>query len=429
MSRHRLLNSKPVKESGPVIYWMSRDQRVQDNWAMTIAQQEAQLRKQPLIVAFCLQQEFLGAHSTQFDFMLSGLQQVEAELQSLGITFARLSGSPATRITRLADDVGASLVITDFSPLRIGRKWRDDLAKNLIVSLWEVDAHNIVPIWQASSKQEIGARALRPKILKLLDECLISIPKVVNHPYLAKELPAEWNYPPVINKNSGAARGLAVAHDFFKHKLDSYNDNRNDPTLDGTSNLSAYLHFGQIGAQKLAKDLYNGSLTLFLEQLIVRRELADNFCYYNPKYDLFEGFPLWAQKTLNNHRSDKRDYIYNLQEWEEAATHDPLWNAAQRELLTTGKMHNYMRMYWAKKILEWSNSPEEALEIAIYLNDKYQLDGRDPNGYTGIAWAIGGVHDRPWFERPVYGQIRYMNSNGAKSKFDVESYISKFRGT
>ena len=161
----------------------------------------------------------------------------------------------------------------------------------------------------------------------------------------------------------------------------------------------------------------------FLEEMIIRRELSDNFCEYEPEYDQFEGFHAWSQKTLNEHRNDEREYIYPLGQFEAAETHDDLWNAAQNEMKITGKMHGYMRMYWAKKILEWTPSPEIAQQIAIDLNDKYELDGRDPNGYTGIAWSIGGIHDRAWFERPIFGKIRYMNYNGCKSKFDVMKYI------
>ncbi len=157
----------------------------------------------------------------------------------------------------------------------------------------------------------------------------------------------------------------------------------------------------------------------------MRRELADNFCFYNEHYDNFKGFPDWAKKTLNEHRHDRREYLYSLEQLETAQTHDDLWNAAQKEMMKTGKMHGYMRMYWAKKILEWTETPEEALKIAICLNDKYELDGRDPNGYVGVAWSIGGVHDRAWFPRPIFGKVRYMSYRGAQSKFDVKAYIKK----
>jgi deoxyribodipyrimidine photo-lyase len=242
-----------------------------------------------------------------------------------------------------------------------------------------------------------------------------------------------------INKNvrevdwikSGESGALKYFKHFLKNKLNKYDALRNDPTKDGQSNLSPFLHFGQISAQRVAIEVEKfpadpESKKSFLEELIVRRELSDNFCYYNKNYDLFDGFHQWAKTTLNEHRRDEREFIYSLRKFEDAKTHDDLWNAAQTEMVKTGKMHGYMRMYWAKKILEWTKSPEDALKISIYLNDKYELDGRDPNGYVGIAWSIGGIHDRAWFERPVYGKVRYMNRNGADKKFAVNSYIKKF---
>ncbi len=217
---------------------------------------------------------------------------------------------------------------------------------------------------------------------------------------------------------------------FIENKFYKYAGDRNDPVKDAQSNLSPYFHFGMLAPQRAALVVENltknsESKEAFLEELIIRRELSDNYCYYNSNYDSFDGFRVWAKATLNSHRKDEREYIYWKEEFEEAETHDPLWNASQMELINTGKMHGYMRMYWAKKILEWSKSPEEALTCAIYLNDKYELDGRDPNGYTGCAWSIGGVHDRAWFERPIFGKIRFMNFNGAKRKFDVDAYIRK----
>jgi len=223
---------------------------------------------------------------------------------------------------------------------------------------------------------------------------------------------------------------LKHMRNFIANKLKDYDLNRNDPILNGQSNLSPYLHFGQISAQRVALEIINQpidetSKNSFLEELIVRRELSDNFCHYNLNYDTTEAFPAWAKKSLENHIYDKREYIYTLEQFANALTHDDLWNAAQLEMVKYGKINGYLRMYWAKKILEWTESPEKAIEIAISLNDKYQLDGRDPNGYTGIAWSIGGLHDRPWNERPVFGKIRYMNYNGCKRKFNVAKYIEK----
>jgi len=215
---------------------------------------------------------------------------------------------------------------------------------------------------------------------------------------------------------------------FLEHKLAGYERDRNDPNKDGQSGLSPYLHFGQISAQRIALEVLKSMKDAgsFLEELIVRKELSDNYCYYNQHYDDMQGFPAWAKTSLSEHEKDRREYLYTLQELELARTHDDLWNAAQQEMLQTGKMHGYMRMYWAKKILEWTESPAAAQAAAIHQNDRYELDGRDPSGYTGIAWSLGGVHDRAWKERAIFGKVRYMSYNGAKSKFDVKTYISKW---
>ncbi|KAG6510082.1 hypothetical protein ZIOFF_024138 [Zingiber officinale] len=218
---------------------------------------------------------------------------------------------------------------------------------------------------------------------------------------------------------------------FLTKRLKSYDSDRNDPVKPrALSGLSPYLHFGHISAQRCAleaRKLRNScpkSVDAFLEELIVRRELADNFCYYQPHYDSLQGAWEWARKSLMGHAKDKREHVYSREQLEKAQTADPLWNASQLEMVHCGKMHGYMRMYWAKKILEWTNRPEEALSIAIYLNDKYELDGRDPNGYVGCMWSICGVHDQGWKERPVFGKIRYMNYAGCKRKFNVEGYIA-----
>jgi deoxyribodipyrimidine photo-lyase len=300
-----------------------------------------------------------------------------------------------------------------------------------------------VPCFYVSQKQEFGAYTIRPKIHKHLLEFLDEFPKLkkMKTSSLLSSNKIEWekvfaslnvdeNVKPVSWLKPGEKAAHKTLKEFIENKLDKYVELRNDPNADVLSNLSPYLHFGQISAQRIAlivSGLGNHpSAESFLEELIVRRELSDNFCYYNSDYDSFKGFPEWAKKTLSAHKKDEREFIYSLKKFEEAKTHEDLWNAAQMQLVSTGKLHGYMRMYWAKKILEWSKSPEEALKISIYLNDKYELDGRDPNGYTGCAWAIGGVHDRAWAERPVYGKIRYMNRNGSKRKFDIVKYIKTF---
>lgn len=436
------LNNNPAGD-GPVVYWMSRDQRVHDNWALLFAQELAEERGQELLVVFCLVPNFLEATIRHYGFMLKGLTEVEAELQKYIIPFHLLLGDPSKEIVAFAKKVRAGAVVTDFDPLRIKRKWQEEVARSLSCALYEVDAHNIVPCRVASPKQEFGAYTLRPKIHKVLGEYLTHIPSLkkqkegvsvypkVDWDKARRSLHVDMSVPEVDWCKSGEKAARRALQKFIHERLNTYNERRNDPTKDGQSGLSPYLHFGHISAQRVALEVKTSgqnytSVSAFLEELIIRRELSDNFCHYNPDYDSIDGFPTWAQKTLHEHAKDKREYVYSLSVFEHAKTHDPLWNAAQLEMVTTGKMHGYMRMYWAKKILEWTQNPENALRIAIYLNDKYELDGRDPNGYVGVAWSIGGVHDRAWFDRPVFGKIRYMSYNGCRSKFDIEAYITKY---
>ena len=433
------------KKAGPVVYRMSRDQRVRDNWALLFAQELALQEKVPLSVVFYLAPTFLDATMRQYGFMLKGLREVEKNLAEKNIPFFLLTGSPASEIPRFGRKYALGGLVADFDPLSIKEEWKEAVAKAIDIPFYEVDARNTVPCWIASPKQEYGAYTLRPKIKRALPEFLEDFPRLGKHPISWKEKPGKIDWSEV-KKTLRVDRTVSeidwvmpgekavqkVLREFIAKKLGSYQEGRNDPTEDAQSNLSAYLHFGHISAQRIAlevakHDADKESREAFLEELIVRRELSDNYCFYNDQYDHFEGFPDWAKKTLNDHRKDRRTYIYSLEAFEHANTHDELWNAAQREMTRNGKMHGYMRMYWGKKILEWTESPEEALRIAIYLNDRYELDGRDTNGYTGIAWCIGGVHDRAWPGRPIFGKIRYMSYGGCKSKFDVMAYIERNR--
>jgi deoxyribodipyrimidine photo-lyase len=429
------------KEKGPVLYWMSRDQRVNDNWALLFARKLAMENKSPLVVVFCLVPKFLGATIRQYGFMLRGLEEVEQSLRKKNIPFYLLTGDPSKEIGGYAVKMKASALVTDFSPLRIKKTWNNGTAKRIDIPFYEVDAHNIVPCWTASPKQEYAAYTFRPKIHRVLPEFLQDFPRINKHPFTLnmkvpdivwKKLPSFLKIDNRVKEVSWLKPGEKAAkkalRTFLRHRLSSYDTLRNDPTKEGQSDLSPYLHFGHISAQRVALEIQKQGMSkkdeeAFLEELIVRRELSDNFCYYNAHYDSFEGFPAWAQESLKKHLKDRRPYLYKLSQFEEAVTHDPLWNAAQKEIVTRGKMHGYMRMYWAKKILEWSKSPEEALKIAIYLNDRYELDGRDPNGYVGAAWSIGGVHDRAWNERPIFGKVRYMSYGGCKFQFLAESEI------
>lgn len=438
--RVRILK-KGVIRAGPVVYWMSRDQRVNDNWSLLFAQELAIKQKVPLAVVFCLVPSFLGATIRQYGFMIKGLQDIEKNLLKKHIPFFLLTGSPEDEIYGFIKRYKVSVLITDFNPLRIKRKWEDSLTEKIDIPFYQVDTHNIVPCWIASSKQEFSAHTFRPKIHKALQEFLEDYPELkknsipwkgtldkIDWSKCLKTLEIDFSIPEVDWIKPGEKAARKVLADFIVNKLSEYDRMRNDPNSDRQSNLSAYLHFGQISAQRVAIDVLKThfnkkSREALLEELIVRRELSDNFCFYNMNYDKFEGFPDWAEKTLNEHRKDKRKYLYTPEQLENARTHDDLWNAAQMEMVNRGKMHGYMRMYWAKKILKWTESPEMALQIAIYLNDRYELDGRDPNGYVGIAWSIGGVHDRAWNERPIFGKIRFMSYNGCKAKFDVNQYI------
>ncbi len=457
--RTRILNNFEAG-SGVVVYWMNRDQRVRDNWALVYAQKLARAHQQELVVVFTLRKNFAFATERMLGFMLSGLEQVEAGLATLGIPFVLLQGEPVKELQKFLKHIRAGAVVTDFNPLRYKQNWNKQLAVNLQIPFYEVDAHNIVPAWIASQKQEYGAYTLRPKLHKLLPEFLEEYPNIGSSKYkvvssklngrsvdwgkVRKSIKSDKSVREVDWAKPGEAAGLKALKKFISHRLDEYADKRNDPSLDGQSGLSPYLHFGQLSAQRVALEVLksvkasiqdvldkhkNGSsgqassVSALLEELIVRRELSDNFCLYNKDYDKTDGFPAWAKRTLEKHGRDPREYTYTQDKLVAAKTHDELWNAAQMQMVKTGKMHGYMRMYWAKKILEWSRNPKLAMKTAIYLNDKYSLDGRDPNGYTGIAWSIGGVHDRAWFERPIFGLIRYMSYSGAKSKFDVGKYV------
>lgn len=430
--------------TGPVVYWMSRDQRAYDNWALLFAQQLALRRQAPLGVAFTLSPSFLGATIRHYAFMLRGLAETETLLCSLNIPLFLLRGSPPDQIIRFVAEKKVCELVTDFDPLRIKQSWKDRVAEAIPIPFHEVDAHNVVPCRAASDHQEHAARTIRPKLMRLLPRFLVPFPERSPHPVpwpsppppvewerIEKELAVDRTVCPV-STLPGSSAGMDRLARFIREGLPDYPNRRNDPLADGQSGLSPWLHFGQISPQRVALEVMGSSAPqhakdAFLEELIVRRELSDNYCLYNTDYDRFGGLPAWGRRTLEVHRSDPRPYIYDRRQLEWGETHDPLWNAAQLQMVHEGTMPGYLRMYWGKKILEWSRSQEEAMETAIHLNDRYQLDGRDPNGYAGIAWCIGGLHDRPWKERPIFGSIRYMTLEGCMRKFDAARYVEETR--
>ncbi|MFZ2472958.1 MAG: deoxyribodipyrimidine photo-lyase [Methanothrix sp.] len=442
LKRVRVL-TKGEQKKGPVIYWMSRDQRVNDNWALLYARDLAQKHDSPLAVAFCLAQQFPGATGRQYQFLLPGLKEAENKLQALNIPFFLLLGDPGKEMARLMSEIGAGALVSDFSPLRQNREWKAAVACETEIPFCEVDAHNIIPCWYASPKQEWSAYSFRPKVNRLLFVFLEEFPALperaqMNSPFGNGTIENDWAaaerslradaLPQAKGITPGEAAAMKQLGHFLEDKLAGYERDRNDPNIDGQSGLSPYLHFGQVSAQRVALETLRSrkDAGAFLEELIVRKELSDNYCYYNQHYDDIRGYPAWAKASLEEHEKDRREYLYTHQELEMARTHDDLWNAAQQEMLSTGKMHGYLRMYWAKKILEWTASPAAAHAACIYLNDRYELDGGDANGYAGIAWSLGGVHDRAWKERAIFGKVRYMSYKGAKGKFDVQSYINKW---
>lgn len=454
-------------KGGAVLYWMDREMRFSDNWAFAYAVEQSKSLGVPLYVVYTLVVDFLGGGARQLAFKIQGLRDLEATASKRGIAFTVLMsqqrGNEVQDLVAWMKRYDVGLVVTDMSPLRIQRQWKSALAKKSGCPLYCIDAHNIVPISVASDKREYGAYTIRPKLYKLLPTYMDELPRLIVPQHIGVLLPSiDWSAIEKALHNAGGAEPVswcAGGEHTAKKRLAlwcdtgvlSYGTMRNDAVVRGQSDLSPYLHYGMLAPQRVVRDVlraHNLSLvdcitkhknsadvdstkalsvrdhvSAFLEELIVRRELADNFCWYTPQYDSVEAFPEWAQKSLQQALTDARQYTYTKKQFELAETHDPLWNASQKELVRTGKMHGYMRMYWAKKILEWTPSPQEALRIAIYLNDAYELDGRDPNGYAGIAWSIGGVHDRAWFPRPIFGTVRYMAESGCRKKYDVDAYI------
>ena len=454
------LNNRPF-EGDAVVYVMSRDQRVHDNHVLQAAQTQANEQQVPLYVLFNLKVVPNRARE-HYDFMLQGIEEIATELTSLSIPFILKSGDANINITDVLAETNAGAVYFDFNPLNGSRALAKKTAAAFNGSAYVVDTHNIIPTWVASDKQEFAAHTMRRKVHLALEKYLVEPPKIIKHLYTPTKTIKSISFEqardfittiPLRGITVGAIPGekAAAKHlaQFIENQLETYAIKRNDIADDYQSGLSPYLHFGHISSLRVALEViihtnqrpllfeevklastgkesskYDG-MNALLEEMIVRKELADNFCFYQTNYMSLQAGPNWAQQSLSNHAQDVRDYIYTREQWENAQTHDRSWNAAQNQLRTTGKIHGYMRMYWAKKMLEWSETPEVALADCIYLNDSYSIDGGDPNGYVGILWSIVGLHDRPWFERPVFGVVRYMNEAGLKRKYDVESYIKK----
>lgn len=442
--RIKLLNKRKLQKGSYIVYWMQASQRVEYNHALEFAIRLANKYSVPVVVYFELIDDFPEANARHYYFMLEGLLEIEKELGKLKISFVvnHFSEKKHTDLIMLSRD--ALLVVTDRGYLTIQNKWRNSYAVRLPCPFIQVESDVIVPVEIASPREEYSAATFRKKITPRLDKYLQKLNQTPPRKSSAhfrfnsytlsplnkalSYLSIDRTFSPSPFYHGGTEEAKRHLESFLAKRIKYYAQLKNDPAKEFTSNLSPYLHFGQISPLFVALKVmvYQGfkGKDDFLEELIIRRELAINFVYYNSEYASYCCLPDWAKKTLDKHKTDRRKYQYTLEELENAETHDSYWNAAQKEMLITGKMHGYMRMYWGKKILEWTKNPEEGFKIALYLNNKYELDGRDPNGFAGVAWCFG-KHDRAWPEREIFGKVRYMNAEGLKRKFDVEEYVNK----
>jgi deoxyribodipyrimidine photo-lyase len=439
-----------VRKAGPpdpdgncVVYWMQRAQRALDNPALDVAVNVGNELGKPTVVFFAPVPFYPHANLRHYSFLAEGIPDIAEGLARRGIGFV-LRSYPEHRLLNFCDQVRPAIVIGDENPLREPEDWRSRVTRRIRVPFWTVDADVIVPS-RLLGREHYAARTIRPRIRELLPEFLTRSrnPKA-RFPWAPRRRPASlplekdfmrgWNLDRTVQKvadwRGGSKQANRILNAFVRKRLADYPGGRNHPELDGTSRLSPYLHFGHLGPRTVAAAVQDAvapalAKQAFLEQLIVRRELSVNFVRFNSSYDSVECLEPWADRSFAEHRTDLRPVTFTDEQLENAETYDPLWNAAQKQMVLTGWMHNYLRMYWAKKILEWSPSIAVAMRRAIWLNDRYELDGRDPNGYAGIAWAILGKHDRAWSDRPIFGKIRYMSLGSTSRKFDSERFIAQ----
>ena len=444
VERVQNLNEADVREGDYVLYWMQSSQRAEQNHALEYAVQRANDLDQRLLVVFGLTDDYPEANLRHYTFMLEGLKDAQEALEKRGIEMVVRKGSPEEVALEAGKD--ASLIVTDRGYMRPQKKWREKVAREADRLVTQVESDVVVPVELASGKQEHAARTLRPKIQEYLEDFLVAltptkvekrstnmhvdgldlsdIEKVLDGMDLDRSVSALSHL-----YKGGNSEARKIFRRFLKQGLGDYDANRNQPQTDYVSHMSKYLHFGHVSPIWLAlqargASAKQGNIESFVEELVVRRELSVNFVFYNNDYDSYSNLPGWARETLGEHKGDDREYAYTRKQLENAETHDEYWNAAMKEMVHTGYMHNYMRMYWGKKILEWSNTPEHAYRTTLYLNNKYFLDGRDPNSFANVAWVFG-QHDRGWTEREVYGKVRYMSSGGLERKTKPDQYVEK----
>lgn len=443
-SRIRALNDHPIQNGAYVLYWMQQSQRSEYNHALEYAIEIANHQRLPVLVIFALMENYPDANLRHYTFMMEGLLDTSNKLRQREIPLIIELGRPEEVV--LGKGENAAAIICDKGYLKHQKIWRQLISKKATCRVIQVESDVIIPVETVSPKAEYAAYTIRPKIKKHLPDYLLEMKHLnVQHPINRKMNGIDIkNYKTVLNNlkidkkvpsvsqwfSGGTSEAESIFDDFLQNRLARYDQNSNQPQTDDISHMGPYLHFGQISPLYLALKVQRAKWIpehireKYLEQLIVRRELSINFVHHTPEYDSFNCIPNWAKATLKEHQKDKRTDIYTPNDLENAATHDPYWNASMKEMKVTGYMHNYMRMYWAKKILEWSSSPEEAYQTTLNLNNKYFLDGRDPNSYVGVAWTYG-LHDRPWKERDIFGKVRYMAASGLERKCDIAAYVSK----
>ena len=389
-------NNKLIK-NGKIIYMCEREIRAKDNFALQFALQKSKELNLPLKI---IHPKINYEYNPKQKFIDSQTAQAERQFKQIGLDFEVIDKTPEEIIKNL----NPALIILDFNPIL-----KRDYLKNADFKIYEVDGHNIIPARFVSDKQEYSAATLRRKIYYNIYPFLTEFGNLTT-----KKVEVDY-----------------VLEDFIKNKLPYYAEYKNDISKDVLSGLSKYLNLGFISSQRVALEVIKSGVNyinkeVFLEELIVRKELADNFCQYSRNYKDFSGVSNWAKMSLENHNYDIRPYIYATEELEKAKTHDKLWNSTQIQLIREGTIHGYLRMYWAKKILEWTITPDDALKTSIYLNDKYAYDSPSSNGYVGILWAIAGLHDRAFIDYPITGKIRRMTYDSIKRKYDLGDYLQKY---
>ena len=389
--------NKGVSGEGPVLYLIDRDLRCADNFALNFAAAMAVSKRRPLKICHLFHN--FDSEEKQI-FYEEELDILRLDMKKNNLDFKIVYDKDAYTFV---NEISPVCVIVEFDPIR-----DDSDLRRLKYMIYEVDSHNIVPARVASGKQEYSAYQFRMCIYNNIFEYFTEFPE----------------------KYFSSSEGYNVLNDFIAKKLDLYADLKNNPDADVVSKLSPYIKFGFLSAQRVALEVYksdsiNKNKEAFLEELIVRRELADNFCLYNKNYKNLHGAPLWAARSLLKHKNDFRPVQYTLKELENAHTSDIIWNAAQNELVKTGRIHGYIRMYWAKMLLQWTETPMDAINTAIYLNDKYAFDAPSPNGYVGILWAIAGLHDRAFREESISGKIRRMSYCSLYKKLKNGNYLKK----